>query len=455
MMKIKFYFLLFLFLYINNTFSQVSILMSKKNDVYTVPCKVNGLDLEFIFDTGASNVTISLTEALFMIKNGRLEKEDIIGSSYAQLANGDITENTEILIREIEISGLKLYNVRASIVHKLKAPLLLGQSAISQLGKIQLDGNKLTILTKEYSNNELTISLAEKIPTEMPVSCIKLSPNRNLIAIADDTEDPLGFNELNETYKIKILNAINHKQQFELLGHEDSIESINFSSDSKKLISADKRGVIIIWDILNGKKICEIETSAWVHNAKFTSSDNEIILIQGYEKIALIYDLKGSLVNKLLVDKQIDDFDINIKTDEIFFGCFDEIQVWSLASQKKTRSIPFSGLMCMSFNQNYTQLAIGVSSGNIIIMSTDLKEIIKLKGHFKPVLSISFNFDNKNLVSSSSDQTARIWDLKTQSEIVQLTNEHNGNVNAVEFISDKNEFISGGKNKEIKVWRFK
>lgn len=454
-MKIKFYFLLLLFLYTNATFSQVSILMSKKNDVYTIPCKVNGLDLEFIFDTGASNVTISLTEALFMIKNRRLEKEDIIGSSYAQLANGDITENTEILIREIEISGLKLYNVRASIVHKLEAPLLLGQSAISQLGKIQLDGNKLTILTKEYSNNELTISLAERIPTEMPVSSIKLSPNRNLIAIADDTEDPLGFNELDETYKIKILNAINYIQQFELLGHEESIESINFSSDSKKLISADKRGVVIIWDILSGKQLCKIETSDWVHNAKFTSSDNEIIVIQGYEKIALIYDLKGNLVNKLLVDKQINDFDINIKTNEIFFGCFDEIQVWSLASQKKTRSIPFSGLMCMNFNHNYSQLAIGVSSGNIIIMSTDLKEIIKLKGHFKPVLSISFNFDNKNLVSSSSDQTARIWDLKTQSEIIQLTNEHNGTVHAVEFISDKNEFISGGENKEIKVWKFK
>ena len=54
-MKIKFYFLLLLFLYTNTTFSQVSILMSKKNDVYTIPCKVNGLDLEFIFDTGAES----------------------------------------------------------------------------------------------------------------------------------------------------------------------------------------------------------------------------------------------------------------------------------------------------------------------------------------------------------------------------------------------------------------
>jgi hypothetical protein len=96
-----------------------------------------------------------------MIKNGFLSKDDIYGSSYAQLANGDITENTEILLREIVIADLKLYNVRASIVHELGAPLLLGQTAISKLGKIQLDGNELTVLTKgsnsyDYSNSYAT-----------------------------------------------------------------------------------------------------------------------------------------------------------------------------------------------------------------------------------------------------------------------------------------------------------
>ncbi len=120
-----------------NVFAQTKIRMQKEGGVYTVPCKVNGLQLKFIFDTGASNVTISLTEAMFMLKNNYLDKDDIYGSSYAQLANGDITENTEILLKEIEIADLKLYNVRASIVHELSAPLLLGQTAIAKLGKIQ------------------------------------------------------------------------------------------------------------------------------------------------------------------------------------------------------------------------------------------------------------------------------------------------------------------------------
>lgn len=122
--------------------------MTKEGGVYTVPCKVNGLKLRFIFDTGASKVSISLTEAIFMVKNGYLNPDDIYGTTYARLADGYITENTEILLREIEIGGLKLYNIRASVMHELAAPLLLGQTAIEKLGAIQLEGNKLIILTK-------------------------------------------------------------------------------------------------------------------------------------------------------------------------------------------------------------------------------------------------------------------------------------------------------------------
>ena len=49
--------------------AQIHIEMREENGVYTAPCKVNGLQLRFIFDTGASDVSISLTEAVFMIKN--------------------------------------------------------------------------------------------------------------------------------------------------------------------------------------------------------------------------------------------------------------------------------------------------------------------------------------------------------------------------------------------------
>lgn len=118
---------------------QTLIRMEKVNGVFMIPCEVNGLSLRFVFDTGASDVSISLTEALFMLKNGYLKEDDILGTEYYRLANGDIQEGTRIKLRVIRLGGAELRDVDASVVHTARAPLLLGQSALSKLGKIQFD----------------------------------------------------------------------------------------------------------------------------------------------------------------------------------------------------------------------------------------------------------------------------------------------------------------------------
>jgi clan AA aspartic protease (TIGR02281 family) len=134
-----------LFLLTNLT-AQTVVKMEKQNGVYIMPCIVNGLKLNFIFDTGASEVSISLTEAIFMLKNGYLSETDLIGTERYQIANGNVEEGTKIILKIIEIGKLKLFNVKASIIHNLSAPLLLGQSALSKLGKIEFDYDK-AILT--------------------------------------------------------------------------------------------------------------------------------------------------------------------------------------------------------------------------------------------------------------------------------------------------------------------
>lgn len=126
--------------------AQNVITMKYTNGIFQVPCVVNGIPLSFIFDTGASQVTLSITEAINMLKSGHLSRYNIWGASYSQIANGDITENTEIILDSIRIGDHVIYNIKASIVHNSKAPLLLGQSAIQKLGKIEMNGNKIKIL---------------------------------------------------------------------------------------------------------------------------------------------------------------------------------------------------------------------------------------------------------------------------------------------------------------------
>jgi clan AA aspartic protease (TIGR02281 family) len=129
------------------------IKMTKKGGVYEVPCKINGLALNFIFDTGASDVTISSTEAQFMYKNKYLEPQDILGKQRYQIANGEIEEGTKIRLKQIEIGTLTLKNVNASVVHNQQAPLLLGQSALNKFGKVEID-NKNSLLNIRYQEIE-------------------------------------------------------------------------------------------------------------------------------------------------------------------------------------------------------------------------------------------------------------------------------------------------------------
>jgi clan AA aspartic protease (TIGR02281 family) len=118
----------------SNTNSKGTIIpLRSEGGVYFVKGKVNGLELDFIVDTGASKVLISLTEALFMLKNGQLNKEDLKGTTYSQIANGDLVEGTSIILKEIIVGGYAIHNVEATFSHEMQAPLLLGNTALKKI----------------------------------------------------------------------------------------------------------------------------------------------------------------------------------------------------------------------------------------------------------------------------------------------------------------------------------
>lgn len=122
--------------------------MVKLNGVYQIPVEVDGVNMFFIFDTGASTISISETEAIFLYKQGKLKDNDIKGTSNFSDANGDISEGTVIVLTTVKIGDRTLNNIEASVVHNLNAPLLFGQTALEKFGKISID-NKMGEITFE------------------------------------------------------------------------------------------------------------------------------------------------------------------------------------------------------------------------------------------------------------------------------------------------------------------
>lgn len=116
--------------------------MEQSGGVYYIPIEINNIGMKIIFDTGASNISISETEVLFLWKQGKIKEDDILGAIKFQDATGNISEGTQINLREVKIGNRIINNVEASVVHNLNAPLLLGQSALSNFGKVTIDYNK-------------------------------------------------------------------------------------------------------------------------------------------------------------------------------------------------------------------------------------------------------------------------------------------------------------------------
>jgi len=123
------------------------IKMHKNGGIYEIPIEINGVEMSFIFDTGASIISISTVEVGFLYKQGKITEDDFLGTANFTNANGEISEGTIINLKTVKIGDFILYNVEASVVPNLKAPLLLGQTALSRFAKVSIDyGNEELIL---------------------------------------------------------------------------------------------------------------------------------------------------------------------------------------------------------------------------------------------------------------------------------------------------------------------
>lgn len=140
------------------TNAQTTIKMEKDGGIYKVKCKVNGAPMKMYFDTGATVVSISRATAIYLYDNDLITKADFIGKTKTATADGAIVDNMVIRLKDVELGGLHLKNVEAVVSSSLNAPLLLGQSVISKLGKITLNGDILVI----HSSNAQSLSKEER-----------------------------------------------------------------------------------------------------------------------------------------------------------------------------------------------------------------------------------------------------------------------------------------------------
>jgi clan AA aspartic protease (TIGR02281 family) len=109
---------------------------------YLIPVQVNGaISLDFVLDTGASEVSIPEEAAQALTRAGTLTAGDFIGSGVYTLADGSRIRSKRVMLRELRVGDQAVANVIASIGPTRSDPLL-GQSFLSKFPSWMLDNQR-------------------------------------------------------------------------------------------------------------------------------------------------------------------------------------------------------------------------------------------------------------------------------------------------------------------------
>jgi predicted aspartyl protease len=106
--------------------------MVESGGIYHVPVVINGaLKLDFIVDSGATDVSIPADVVLTLMRTGTIKKSDFIGTEKYRLADGSAVSSRTFIISSLTVGGRTVTDVRGSIAD-VNGPLLLGQSFLKR-----------------------------------------------------------------------------------------------------------------------------------------------------------------------------------------------------------------------------------------------------------------------------------------------------------------------------------
>ncbi|WP_306591342.1 TIGR02281 family clan AA aspartic protease [Geothrix sp. 21YS21S-4] len=116
-----------------------SVPLTLEGGVLTVQVTLNDtILLDFIIDSGASDVVVPADVVLTLMRTGTLSPSDFIGSKTYRLADGTLVPSKIFRLKRIKIGDRVIENVTATLTG-VEGSLLLGQSFLSRLGKWSID----------------------------------------------------------------------------------------------------------------------------------------------------------------------------------------------------------------------------------------------------------------------------------------------------------------------------
>jgi clan AA aspartic protease (TIGR02281 family) len=143
--------------------------LTEKGETYLVPVRINdAITLDFLIDSGASDVLIPADVAMTLFRTKTLAGGDFLGERTYVLADGSKLPSARFTLRQLKVGSHVVLNVTASVGPATSEPLL-GQSFLSRFGSWTMDNGRHILLLTERGGISSNVPASA---TSQPATCL-------------------------------------------------------------------------------------------------------------------------------------------------------------------------------------------------------------------------------------------------------------------------------------------
>ncbi|ETO05742.1 WD-40 repeat protein [Reticulomyxa filosa] len=233
-----------------------------------------------------------------------------------------------------------------------------------------------------------------------------------------------------------------------LQGHDNTIFSVRFSPEGRRIVSSSFDKTVRVWDVASGKQIQTFKGHIDnVLHAEFSPDGHNIVSCSQDNTIRLWDIESGKELMKLDCIDWVRSINFSPDGKYIISGIQDgTIYIWDINSGKEIQRLVFysNPITDVQFSSN-GQMILASSYGKRIAI-WDVKSGEKVKefiGHHGIVQCAKFFPDCQYVVSSSWDETIRIWDVKSEKELQILSGHANPLGDLPNYVNDVTYFPDG------------
>src|SRR5262245_17162580 len=127
----------------------IRVPLKKDGGTFGVPVEINStLTLDFVVDSGATDVSVPADVFLTLIRTGTIKDSDVIGEQTYVLADGSKSKSITFTIRSLKIGDTIVNNVKGSVATP-HGMLLLGQSFLGRFKSWSVDNARRELVLEQ------------------------------------------------------------------------------------------------------------------------------------------------------------------------------------------------------------------------------------------------------------------------------------------------------------------